>query len=83
MTARSDDKPNRREGTDRGISAASQRESSPPPALAPRPEALPPQRYNVSVYEDSEYEFWPSPTGDWVKWDDIASLYGPSVRKEG
>ena len=45
-------------------------------ALVPA-EALPtpPQRYNVSVYEGGEYSFWESHSGDWVKWDDIASQY--------
>lgn len=38
-----------------------------------------PPRYSLSVYQDADYEFTADELGDWVKWEDIASLFATGM----
>lgn len=47
---------------------------------AQRAEEVPPKRYNIQVWSDGEWDEVEDKDGDWVRWSDIASHYGPSQR---
>lgn len=44
-------------------------------ALSERATIDMPARYDMNCYNDNDIFWMPSPTGDWVKWSDISSLF--------